>query len=279
MLTWILLIIMLLSLLGIGFVFVRKIPQLRVIDISSLPKERERQVKEQLILSKLQRTGGAKILRVARVSSGVVTLLSKYGRRAVQKLYRIEQYYQKLKHASEEGMHSYSEETIRQRLESAMELIRQEEYIPAEKIFIDIISHNPKNVQGYESLGNMYLTSGQLDQARETLMFALRLASDDASVNSSLAELELKLGNPRLALSYLQKAVEKRPKNPRYLDYYIDVSLQVGALKEARKGLQVLKEVNPENKKIEEFEARFAQKKSEYVSKTSGNPSEPSQDD
>lgn len=279
MLSWILILLILVCLGMIGVIFFRKIPQLRVMDVSTLPKERERQVKEQIILSKLQRTSAAKLMRVVRASSGVVNLVSKQGRRAVQKLYRIEQYYQKLKRSSQEGIHSYSEETLRQRLETAADLIRQDEYIPAEKIFIDIISHNPKSVQGYEALGNMYLTSGQLDQSRETLMFALRLSPDDASINISLAALEMKLGNAKQALLYAQKAIQKRSKNPRYLDYYIEVSLQTGSLKDARAGIQTLKEVNPENKKITEFEQRLQEKKAEYISKTSPDSDKSSQDE
>ena len=279
MLSWILIIFILVSLGIIVVIFFRKIPQLRVMDISTLPKERERQVKEQIILSKLQRTSAAKLMRVTRASAGVVNLFSKQGRRAVQKLYRIEQYYQKLKRSSQGGVHSYSEETIRQRLEAAADLIRQDEYIPAEKIFIDIISHNPKSVQGYEALGNMYLANSQLDQARETLMFALRLAPEDASVNVSLAELEMKLGNEKQALPYVQKAIQKRSRNPRYLDYYIEVSLQTGSLKDARAGIQTLREVNPENKKISEFEERLQEKKAEYISKTSTDSDKSSQDE
>ena len=279
MLSWILVILILVCLGLIGVIFFHKIPQLRVMDISSLPKERERQVKEQLILSKLQRTSGAKWMRMARASSAAVAFFSKYGRRAVQKLYRIEQYYQKLKRSSEEGVHHYSEETIRTRLDAAADLIRQDEYIPAEKIFIDIISHNPKSVHGYEALGNMYLANDQLDQARETFSFALRLSPDDASINVSLADLEMKRGNAKQALPYIQKAIEKRPKNPRYLDYYIEVSLQTGSLKDAQVGIQALKEVNPENKKIVGFEERLQEKKVEYLNKTSSESTESSQDE
>lgn len=260
-------------------VVVRKIPRLRVIDTDSIPKERERKVKEQLILSKFQRTGGAKLQMVGKVSRGVVGVVSRHGRRAVQKLYRLEQYYQKLKRAADEGVHSYSDETIRTRIEEAEALIKQEEFIPAEKIFIDVISHNPKSVNAYEGLGNMYLQAGQLEQATETLLFALRLSPDDASVNVALAEIALKQDEPKRALPYLKKAIEKRSKNPRYLDYYIDVALQVGSLKDAREGIKALKEVNPENKKIEEFETRLQEKKAEYVSRTSSPHQESSQNE
>lgn len=267
------------SLAVIGWVVSRKVPQLRVIDVDSIPKERERKVKEQLILSKFQRIGGARFQKIAHVIADVVGVISRQGRRVVQRLYRLEQYYQKLKRSQDEGVHRYSHETIRARLEEAYAFIKQEEYIPAEKIFIDIISHNPKGVDGYEGLGNMYLLSGQLDQARETLQFSLRLSPDDASVNVSLAELEMKQGNQKAALPFLRRAVAKRPKNPRYLDYYIGTSLAVGSLKDAREGIQTLKEVNPENKKIAEFEERFQEKKDEYIQKTSSPEGEASQEE
>ena len=276
---WILLVIVLVSLVIIGWVIYRKVPQLRVIDVDSITKERERKIKEALILSKFQRVGGVKLQKVAKVSAEVGKAVSRQGRRAVQRLYRLEQYYQKLKRSEDEGVHRYSDETIRARLEEAYALIKQEEYIPAEKIFIDVISHNPKSVDGYEGLGNMYLTNGQFDQARETLQFALRLSPDDASVNVSLAELEIKQGNQKAALPYLRRAVTKRPKNPRYLDYYIETSLEVGSLKDAREGIQTLKEVNPENKKIEEFESRFQEKKEAYIQKTTPEDSEASQEE
>lgn len=271
---WILFIIILVAICVMGYIVWRKIPQLRVIDVNSIPKERERRVKEQLILSKFQRISGVKLRKTVQIATVLIQALSRWGRRAVQKLYRLEQYYQKLKRTAEEGSHVYSDEVIRKRLEEAMEFIRQEEYIPAEKIFIDIISHNPKSVDAYEGLGNMYLASGQYDQARETLQFALRISPDDASVNVSLAELEMKLGQPKQSLVYLRKAIEKRSKNPRYLDYYIEAALEAGSLKDAREGIQALKEVNPDNKKIAEFEERFHQKKEEYIAKTTASESE-----
>lgn len=276
---WIVWLLILGALGVIGFVIVKKIPQLRVIDVDSIAKERERKVKEKIILSKIQRSGGAKLGAVAKTSLSAVKVVSKYGRRAVQRLYQLEQYYQKLRRSASEGVHAYDTDRIRSRIEEAQDLIKQEEFIPAEKIFIDIISHNPKNVVAYEGLGNMYIKSEQFDQARETLSFALRLSPTDASVRVSLAELELLQGNAKAALPHLREAVQKRSKNPKYLDFYIDTALTVGSLKDARKGITTLKEVNPENKKIKEFEERFGEKREEYIRKTSTSTPEPSQDE
>ncbi len=262
-------VIIVIGLVVIGFVLYKKIPKLRVIDVDSIPKEQARKVKEKLILQKFKRAGGGKVKVLNKKSNAVVKEVSKHGRRAVQKLYALEQYYQRLKRTDSDGQHAYDQETIKKLIQEADSLIRKEEYIPAEKIFIDIISHNPKNVDAYEGLGNMYVENGQFDQARETFLYALKLSPKDASVLVSLAELEIKLEKPKAAVEHLRKAVQKRSKNPKYLDLYIESSLEAGSLKDAREGIKLLKEVNPENTKIEGFEKKFAKKKEEYVSKTS----------
>ena len=264
------LIVIALSLLAILVVVLKKIPQLRVIDVNTLAKERSRQVKEKLIMQKFKRKGGKRLKTVSKLSSGAVKTASKYGRRAVQRLYALEQYYQRLKKSASEGQHAYDKETIKKFISQAESLVKEGEYIPAEKIYIDIISHNPKSIEAYEGLGNLYMANESFDQARETLQFSLKLSPNDASVLVSLAELEMKLENDREALEYLCKAVGKRGKNPKYLDYYIQTSLKVGSLKDARKGISQLRDVNPDNKKISEFEDRFQDLKAKYVEKTSG---------
>lgn len=247
---------------------IQKIAQLRVINVDSIPKERTKKIKEQIILQKIKRTSGEKFNGIAVFGMAFGKMLSKIGRRLVQHLYSIEQNYQKMKRSASEGHHAYDAETIHQLIADAEALIQKDEMIPAEKIYIDIISHNPKNVDAYEGLGNLYLENGQYDQAKETLLFALRLSPNDASVFVSLAELELKLEQPKAALTHLKKAVQKRPKNPKYLDLLIETALKAGSLKDAQDGIKKLKEVNPENQKIEDFEQRFSEQKALYTTKS-----------
>ncbi len=266
---WIPLLVIIGALVIIAIVLLRKIPQLRVINVESIAKVRGKKLKEQIILQKLERKGRKRVEGIAKSSTSAFTAASKVGRRAVQRLYKMEQYYQKLRRTASEGEHAYDSETIKRIISEAEKLIKEEEFIPAEKKYIDIISHNPKNIDAYEGLGNLYLKSGQSDQARETLGFAHRLSPNDASVCVSLAEIEMQNENFSSAVSYLKKAIEKRSKNPRYLDFYIEASLRSGSLKDVRKGISRLKEVNPKNEKITDFENRFSELKKEYVEKTS----------
>ncbi len=182
-----------------------------------------------------------------------------------------------MKRSASEGQHAYDAETIHRLTEEAKALLEKDEVIPAEKKYIDIISHNAKSVDAYEGLGNLYLSQGQFDQARETLQFALRLSPNDASVLVSLAELEMKLDQPKAALGHMHKAIQKRSKNPKYLDLYIEISLKAGSLKDAQEGSKRLKEVNPENQKIQDFEARFKEQKAVYLTKSHSSANDASQ--
>ena len=263
--------------IAIVIILIRKMPQLRLINVDSIAKERTRKIKEQIILQKFQRASGDKLKGISALAVLIGRTTSRSGRRIVQRLYSLEQYYQKLKRSASEGQHAYDADTIHRLVEEAETLRQKDELIPAEKIYIDIISHNPKSVDAYEGLGNLYLANGQFDQARETFQFSLRLSPNDASVFVSLSELEMRCDQPKAALVHLKKAIQKRPKNPKYLDLYIEVSLKAGSLKDAQEGIKRLKEVNPENQKIKGFEERFLEQKAAYLTKSHSSTDEPSQ--
>jgi tetratricopeptide (TPR) repeat protein len=263
------LILLVLSVGVAAAVVLRKVRQVRMIDVASIPSERIRRLKEQIILQKFERVGAEKLGSVAKVARQGVTTASKVGRRAVQRLYAMEQYYQKLKRVPLDASEGTDPEAVKRLLAEAEEFMRQEEYIPAEKRYIEIISHNPKHVKAYEGLGNLYLRNRQYAQARETLLFTLRISPDDASVYMSLAEVELAEENTKKAIEYLRRCVELRPGNPKFIDQYIEASLLAKYPDDVRKGIELLKESNPENQKITEFEER--------LSSIGGDPSQPAE--
>lgn len=246
-----------LSVLVIVVMLIRAIPKLVVIDVETIPKERSRKIKEQIIMKRFVRMRNEKVGKFAKAAQGVVKETSRWGRRAVQKLYKLEQQYKKLQQTAGAGMKVLDDDTVKRLIDEAEDLIRQDEFIPAEKKYIEVISHNPKNIDAYEGLGNLYLKSKSYGQARETLSFALKISPDDASVHMSMAELEIHEENNRAALNHLRKCYEKRPKNPKYLDMYLEVALDEKSFDDASIALNVLREVNPENTKIPEWEERL----------------------
>lgn len=236
-------------------ILLRHVPQLSVLDVETIKEERTKRLKDRIILERFGRFHAEKFAWVRKLGADAFSALSKAGRRLVQRLYKLEQYYQRLKQVP--GTTSVADpNAIKRSLDQAAEFVRADEMIQAEKIYIEIISHNPKNVDAYEGLGNLYVKNRQHEQARETLRFALRLDPENASVLMSLGQLETTQENYKEALDALRKAIAIRPKNPKYLDAYVEAALAGKNRADADRGIALLKEVNPENQKIADFEAQ-----------------------
>lgn len=239
----------------IGLV-IRKIPQLRILDPKTFAKTRTRQLKQTLLRQRLERLWGAYGHALKGLLTPTGRVLKTRMHAAVEKLASIEEHYQKLKRQAE-GPHAVDAGSIKKFIEDGVKLVKEGRYGEAEKRFIEVLSHDPKNVSAYEQLGSLYLITKQLEQAQEALAFALKIHPKDASVLTRLGEVEMARGQYVKAKEYFGKAVEKRPNNPRYLDFYIDAAIEAGASAEARRGLEKLRAVNPENKKLAEFAERI----------------------
>ncbi len=144
-------------------------------------------------------------------------------------------------------------------LREAEEFERQSRYEEAERKYIAVVSLDPRNVDAYEGLGNLYLRMRKYAEAREALNFILKFRPDDASVLVSRGEVELAEGKPADALPHFARATVLRPGNPKYLDFFIETAILVGNRAEARRGLERMREVNPENNKIGEWDRRIAE--------------------
>lgn len=249
------LIILVISALVALIIVLRHVTQLSVIDIDTIKEERTKRLKDRIILERFGRFHTEKFAWVRKLWSEAFSEISKAGRRLVQRLYKLEQYYQRLKQVP--GTTAVADpNAIKRSLDHAAEFVRANEMVQAEKLYIEIISHNPKNVDAYEGLGNLYLKNRQHEQARETLRFALRLDPDNASALMSLGQIETAQDNYKEALDALRKAIVIRPKNPKYLDAFVEAALAGKSRADADRGITLLKEVNPENHKIADFEAR-----------------------
>jgi tetratricopeptide (TPR) repeat protein len=255
---WVLIpiILLLVGLLVVAAVVVRKIPQLRIINVSALPEEKVRRLKEFLLQQRFQRIIKDHFGFFLKFGSGLWSEIGHRGRRLVQKVYAIEQRYRKMQKVAPATSDA---ESVRKAMDEALELVNQEEYFGAEKKYIEIISQHPKHVKAYEALGHLYVLDHKYDQARETYSFALKLNPDDASVHAALGELETKEEHHETALAEFSQAIEIHPNSPRYLDFFIESAIAAKNAAEAQRGLNKLKEVNPENQKLTEFEERITE--------------------
>ena len=260
MLIWLLpIIFIILSLVVIFVVVARKIPQLRAFNIEATVKSKTKKIKEAIIAERIKRIQGKRFAKLLNQIKLALRNLSRFGRRSMQRLVALEKYYQELKEAPGNGASAIGSDKIEKMLKETAELVRQEKYGAAEKNYVEIISHDAKNVRAFEELGRLYIRMKEPNQARETFNFILSFKPDDASVLVSLGEISLDESELTMALDYFERAVKKRPHNPKYLDFLTDTALKVGEIEPARRGIDQLKKVNPENKKIADFESRLGE--------------------
>jgi len=259
MLWWLIpLVLIIISTILIAVVVIRKVPDLRVIDVESIPEERVKKLKQDIIMKRFDRMQSEKLGGLSKGLRKFAGFVFNFGRRVVQKLYALEQYYKRVQKSHGEDT-KLDDAQVERMVKEAQKLVREGEIIPAEKKYIEIISHKPKHVPAYEGLGNLYLKNEQYEQARETLGFILRINPEDASVHMSLAEIEMALDNYRKAVKFLRQAIGKRPKNPKYLDAYIESSLNAEMPEDAEKGIELMEEVNPENTKLDDWKNRLGE--------------------
>ncbi|MBI2484574.1 tetratricopeptide repeat protein [Candidatus Uhrbacteria bacterium] len=253
---WIALVLLIVSLAALVWVAFRHMAQVRVVNIHTDDKAQHARVKEDIILERVTRTF-APARFFLRVLPRVVTFLRRVGRRTVQELRTLEKHYAHVRERAQAPLRR-SGEAVKRAMEEAAALVHDEQYAEAEKKYIEVISLRPRHVAAYEFLGRLYTKMGNLDQAVETLAFALQLAPNDASVHVSLGEVYGKKEEWARALAEFERAVAKRPGNPRYLDLYIESALIAKRPEEAARGIALLRKTNKENQKLGEFDARLA---------------------
>lgn len=176
-------------------------------------------------------------------------------------------------------------------LEEAQRLMKGDNWKGAEGKYIEILKIDQKNVDAYQGLAKLYMDNNRWSEARQILEFLLKLGVEDTDTYINFANLAweedsldeakiyylkaLSLDGSRVvarvnlglvfnelndkesAMQQFRAAFELEPKNPRYLDLLLESSIQIGDKDLAKKALQNLKEVNPENQKINDFKKRI----------------------
>ncbi len=148
--------------------------------------------------------------------------------------------------------------TLENLLDEARHSVDEGKVIEAEKKFLEVVKLDPKNIEAYRGLGELYYSKKQYNEAREIYKFLIKLNSVSVNRKSDyffnlalIYKAENELGE---ALNYGLKSIELVPNSPRYLDFIIDLSIIEGDKVGARRHVAKLKEVNPENQKIANWE-------------------------
>lgn len=236
----------------------KKLPEIRVVDPSSSKESKARHIKYEILRKRLERLGSERAGSLKRAVLGPVGRRIQEGFRvAAGKLTALERKY--AARQKEGGEQAHNPEVLRTMVREAQELMDDDRLDAAEKKLIEVVSHDPKNAAAYEHLGRLYLLKKDYAGAKETLTFLSRLAPTDASVLAALGEVAEAEDDMVTARGYYGEALALSPNNPKYIDFAIAACIATEDVHAAQTAIDHLREVNPENQKISEFEEQLAQ--------------------
>lgn len=229
----------------VAVIIVRKIPQLSLINIESLPKPKEEEVKERILLERLKRRLDEWRKRWRALLNFLKSFFVKW-RELWQKLKALERQ-NKIKKAPD------AQEFIKE-AEKKSESSPEE----SEKIFLDIIANDSKNVGAYEGLTEIYQANKDEEAEKEILKFLLKLnPTNFAKYIFRLAEIAFANKDYEEAVTLVSRLLKKGAVEPKYLDFLIESAIISKQRKIGWSALRILQKINPENGKIEDFEERL----------------------
>lgn len=255
-------ILIVIAIIIIFFIVSKKLPALAVLDVDSLPEEKEARFKEQIIKQRLERDlsrVGAFFGKIWKMGQAI----SNWLRSSYDKLKKIKRSHGPKMSFKDKGLE------IKNLLADAKAAQDDEDYSLAESKLIAAASLDDKDVRIFLSLAEVYVQLKKLVEAKQTYRYVLKLMRQSKfdkdllqgelpqETYFSLAWVEKDLEDYDAALDSLRDALEFEPNNPRYLDLILDLGIMKKDKKLCEESLARLTEANPENKKIGEWREKI----------------------
>ncbi|HOZ53129.1 MAG TPA: hypothetical protein PK142_00435 [bacterium] len=243
------------------FIVLRHFPALAILDVENIPEEKEQQTKEKIIRQRMKR----KISFLEKFFNNISIFFNNIFGRLSEKLKVLQE--EKKQKKEEIILSEVSlEDKIKILFSQAEDFIKKEEWDEAEKKIIEIISVDDKNFLAFWRLGEVYHSEDKYQEAKQTLLYALKLgevfvdsvsSNDIANLNYSLALINQELADIESAVFHLEKSLELDPNNPRYLDLMLNLCIIKKDKFRAEDFLNRIREVNPENNNISNWQEQI----------------------
>lgn len=269
-------VIILLAIAVVAAVIIRHFPQAAAIDVDSLPAEQEAAMKAALMERRLKRKimdFKNKLLPLWRkTKKGTVLFWKNFHGRVSQ----LEQRYRRKPDNMSASEQADVKQKIRLLLEQAHNMEQEEKWSDTEQKYIEILSWDPKNLEAYLGLGKIYISKKEFKSAKQTFVHLLKLlqvekSGEDTgpSFSSPLTEVQITeayfdyvvclqvLEEIDEAVEEMKLVVGRDANNPKYLDKLVELAILQKDRSAAFEALKMLREVNPENQKINGFEEQI----------------------
>jgi len=259
--SWLLIIISLIIVLVIVF---RKFPALALLDVHNIPGEKEAKFKDKIIKQKVERDLAVVSGTIGRLYLVVSRYVANFFQLSQARLKKLKISYQ----SSARIPQIEKQRMIKELLVEAEDLLSKEDFRAVEEKLLEAISLDQKNCLAFFRLANLYDEEKKWPEARQTYEHTLKLVKQAKKHNEesegpviqeiyfSLAEIEKENGDLGSALENIREALEYEPNSPRYLDLILDLSIMKKDKDLALVSLEKLAAVNPENKKLGEWQEK-----------------------
>lgn len=274
---FILLGLIIISIVGVLVVIIRKLPVLAAIDTAATATNAEIR-KSSILEERLKRKFTSGLMKVRTGSAPIIGMMNRLGKNTQKKLVDLEHEYKVrgLPVLMNKMQHRKVQEEIGDICAQARALFADGEHAAAEEKALQAIRLDPRSIAAFELLGELYLATKEYGQAKEVYLYLIKLATDphlhvehadtveaDAQRNLSeyyvdMAEAERGLEQWDASFQAIAQALSIEENNPKILDAYIEIAIRDNRKLEAQEAVDRMKTVNPENMKIDDWEAQIS---------------------
>lgn len=236
-------------------IIVRKFPALAILDVESIPEEKEAKFKEQIRKQLFDRALGRYGSGIARYWLGIGKKINDFFSKIINSLNKKKRSYLSHKRISFEQ----KEKKSKKLLAEIDDHLKQEDYERAEEKAILILEFDKHNKLAFEKLADIYFLQKKYDEARETYSFLLKLIAENedevaqAEIYFIMADISQRDNNLDQAKEDLELALAIDAKNPRFLDKLVELNIESKNRESAIDAFSRLFEVNPDNKKLSDY--------------------------
>jgi len=260
-------------------IVIKRLPDLKTLDFSKIPEEKQGGNKKRFLESKFLRENKKRGEAIKRAINPLKDKTGDWLEKIQDNVRLLERKYKK-----NVDIEQISVKSINELLAEAEAFIKNDDLSGAEKCLIEIISRDRKNFRAYELLSDVYNLGKNYHQAEEVIKYLIKLSLAEmkrgrlndkqkdgvedlenqmievVDIDNNLSRYYDDWGRvceamdkPERALEAYLKASAVTPNNPKFLDKIIELSIVVKDVGLAQKTYRRLKEINPENAKLEDF--------------------------
>ena len=268
-------ILILISLSIIIIIIVKKFSVLTNLDVDNMQSEKEAKFKEKMVGNKLKRNFYKYFNVVLKIIKPSYAFLKDFLNKFYKKLINYKE--EKEKKILQVKDTLDEKEIIEKLFFEYSEFFKNNKLEEAEKILIKIIGIDSQNIDAFRKLGKLYLDRKNYQEAEQSLLHTFKLVENNlienpigkskeenlhcndliAEISFDLSFLYKETNDIKKALKNIEKSLLVEPNNPRYLDIKFELSILDKDKDLSLSTYKKLKEVNPDNKKLEEFKKRI----------------------